>query len=112
LAWALRYCSLRSEYRIGKHPQASAGPQALAQLQSEIDQKNVRAYSAATLEPRLASYSQKDEEIMTPSPVEAKDVPDSAKKRRIVRTASIQMVVQHPAEVAKKIAQLTEKLGG
>jgi hypothetical protein len=32
--------------------------------------------------------------------------------RRIIRTSSLEMVVQHPAEVADQIALLTESLGG
>lgn len=37
---------------------------------------------------------------------------DAAAERKIVRTSSISMVVQHPSELADKITALTEGLGG
>ena len=37
---------------------------------------------------------------------------DAAAGRKIIRTASLEMVVQHPAEVADKIAAIVESLGG
>ena len=39
-------------------------------------------------------------------------VPDAAAGRKIIRTSSMEMVVQHPAEVAGKITALAEALGG
>ena len=92
------------------HYQETAGLSSLAQL-SPQDEANVRAYSAAPPAPLSASYVQK--EVM---PVQAglveKGAPDAAEGRSIVRTASIDMVVQHPAEVAAQITELAEKLGG
>lgn len=86
----------------------NARQQSLAQLPSSFDDGNVRAYSAA---PRLAAYAQKEE--MPYQPVMAKGgTPDAAEGRRIVRTASIDMVVQNPADVAQEITELAEKLGG
>lgn len=41
-----------------------------------------------------------------------KDAIDASDGRSIIRTASIDMVVQHPAEVAQRITELAEKLGG
>ena len=41
-----------------------------------------------------------------------KDAIDGATGRSIIRTASIDMVVQHPAQVAQDITELAEKLGG
>lgn len=92
-----------------KHPQASADPQSLAQLQSQVDEANVRAYSAA---PRLglASFAQKEEMLFPPQGV--KEGAPYAAERRIVRTASIEMVVQNPADAAQEITELAEKLGG
>jgi len=37
---------------------------------------------------------------------------DAAAGRKIIRTSSIEMVVQHPAEAADKIAALAESMGG
>lgn len=37
---------------------------------------------------------------------------DAAAERRIIRTSSLDMVVQHPAEVTEKITALAESLGG
>jgi hypothetical protein len=39
-------------------------------------------------------------------------VPDAAAGRKIIRTSSVEMVVQHPADVADKITALAEGLGG
>ena len=91
------------------HPRENT--QSFAQLPAPEDQANVRAYSAAPPGPLPASYVQK--EVM---PVQAglveKSVPDAAEGRSIVRTASVDMVVEHPADVAEKITDLAEKLGG
>ncbi len=37
---------------------------------------------------------------------------DAAAERKIIRTSSIDMVVQHPAEIADRITSLVESLGG
>lgn len=39
-------------------------------------------------------------------------VPDALAGRKIIHTASLEMVVQHPAEVADRIAAVAENLGG
>jgi hypothetical protein len=103
------------------HPHESAASQSFAQLQLPEDQVSVRAYSAAPVAPLPTSYALKvplpatyvQKEAM---PVQAglvdKSAPDAAEGRSIVRTASIDMVVQHPADVAEQITELAEKLGG
>ena len=45
--------------------------------------------------------------VMAPSAA-----PDAAAGRRIVRTASMDIVVQHPGEIADRIAAIAEKMGG
>jgi hypothetical protein len=91
-------------------PQTRAVPESLAQLESQGGALNVRAYSVASPAAQRASYAQKTE-IVDQSNF-PKDPPDAAEGRRIVRTASIEMVVDNPADVAEKITQLTEKFGG
>lgn len=108
LGFALLFAAVGISSR--KHPQKS-GPQSLAQLQPQIDDKNVRAYSAAPFGSQLASYVQKEEMVRQPE-LASKGAPDAAEGRRIVRTASIEMVVQHPAETAERITELAEKFGG
>lgn len=95
------------------HPQTAARPQSLevAQLRSQIDVSNVKAYSGAPFVPRLAAYSQRQEMVVQPD-IAVKGATGAVESRRIVRTASIDMVVQHPAEVAQQITDLAEKLGG
>ncbi len=39
-------------------------------------------------------------------------VPDAAAGRKIIRTGSMEMVVQHPSEVADRLTALAERMGG
>ena len=94
-----------------KHHQTGASPQSLADLQSQIDKRNVRAYSAAPFVLRPAAELSK-EGVLEQSAFVEKRTATPAEGRRIVRTASIEMVVQHPAEIAEKITELAENLGG
>jgi hypothetical protein len=70
-----------------------------------------RAYSRAPLMPKLSAFVQTagitDSQVIAPNAVH-----DAGAGRRIVRSASIAMVVQHPAEIADRITVLAEKLGG
>ena len=70
-----------------------------------------RAYAPVPLKPKLSAFVQTagiaDSQFMAPNAA-----PDAGAGRRIVRNASIEMVVQHPAEVADRITALAEKLGG
>jgi hypothetical protein len=70
-----------------------------------------RAYAPIALKPEAATYVQKegigDSQLTMPD-----DAPDATAGRRIVRSASIEMIVEHPAEVADQITVLAEKLGG
>jgi len=69
-----------------------------------------RAYAPAVLKPQSSAFKTAG---ITDSQVILPDAgPDAEAGRRIVRSASIEMVVQHPAEVADRIAALAEKLGG
>jgi hypothetical protein len=94
------------------HPPTAVAPQSFAQLQFPADEANVRAYSAAPLGLRPTAYVQKEETPVQSAFVAKGVAPDAAEGRRIVRTASIDMVVQHPAVVAQEITDLAEKLGG
>jgi hypothetical protein len=71
---------------------------------NEVD---YRAYSVAA--PQPAAFVQKQGIIDSAG---LTDDPDASAGRRIVRSASIEMIVQHPAEVADQITVLAEKLGG
>jgi hypothetical protein len=59
-------------------------------------------------------------ETAAPLPVDAKKIsalatsaaPDAVAGRKIVRTASVDMLVQHPAEMADSITKMAESLGG
>src|SRR5579864_3147862 len=42
----------------------------------------------------------------------AKSQPNAAAEQKIIRTSSLEMVVQHPSEVADKITAIAESLGG
>jgi hypothetical protein len=56
-----------------------------------------------------ASDALKSQAIAAPA---AAMVPDAAAGRKLIRTSSLELVVQHPAEVADKITALAESLGG
>ena len=86
----------------------SLGP---AQFPPQVDLAGGKAYSAAPIAPRLVAYSPESEVPRQPMFAE-KGFVDAAESRSIVRTASIDMLVQHPAEVAQQITELAEQLGG
>jgi hypothetical protein len=77
-------------------------------LQNEV---SGRAYSRPAPTVKLSAFVQKAE-IADQLPRAPIAVPDSGAGREIVRTASLEMVVQHPAEVADRITDLAENLGG
>jgi hypothetical protein len=97
----------------GLHSPKDASTQSLerVQFQPQVDLVNAKAYSAAPIAFRPAAYSQGGELLGQPV-FAGKGVGDAANSRSIVRTASIDMLVQHPAEIAQQITELTEKLGG
>lgn len=70
-----------------------------------------RAYSPASLRSSPSAIVQKagiaDSQFVAPNAG-----PDAGAAQRIVRNASITLVVQHPAKVADQITALAEKLGG
>jgi hypothetical protein len=76
--------------------------------------------SQTSHEPAAQLYSEvRPEAVPAASPqinVATKDQPpaaaDAAAGRKIIRTSSMEMIVQHPAEVADKITALAEALGG
>lgn len=109
LSLALLFAAIGISNR--KHPQTSGGKPSLAQLQSQENQRHFRASSPDFLQPLPAAYVQKDgvseQSIFVP-----KGAPEAAEGRKMVRTASIEMVVQHPADIAQQITALAEKLGG
>jgi len=89
-----------------------------AELSKSMPQQRVldnevagRAYAPAVMRPKLSSYVQTagivDSQVMAPNAA-----PGAGTGRRIVRSGSIEMVVQQPAEIADRITALTEKLGG
>lgn len=59
----------------------------------------------------LATYSNSLEKTQTVAQL-AEPVADAALGRKIIRTSSLEMVVQHPAEAANRIASIAEGLGG
>ncbi len=46
------------------------------------------------------------------APISPSTVPRAAADRKIIRTSSLELVVQHPADAADKITSLAESLGG
>jgi hypothetical protein len=50
--------------------------------------------------------------VVAPRTAASLPAPDASTGRKIVRTSSLEMVVQHPAEVADRIAAIAESLGG
>jgi hypothetical protein len=66
--------------------------------------QSVAQFSAPRLQ---VSDSMKAEAVTAPLPAH-----DAAAERRIIRTGSLEMVVQHPSEVADKIAALAQSMGG
>jgi hypothetical protein len=51
-------------------------------------------------------------DVRASTPVSPSAGADAAGSRKIVRTSSLEMVVQHPAEAAEKIRMVAENLGG
>ena len=85
-----------------------------ALLDSEVDYRAYSAgagYSQAALKAPTSAFVEKagvtGAQVMAPNAV-----PDAAAGRRIVRTASMEVVVQHPGEIADRIAAIAEKMGG
>jgi hypothetical protein len=69
--------------------------------------------SRAQLKAEPVARSQDSETMMTVAQVAAPALPDAVTAaRKIIRTSSMEMVVQHPAEAAQKITSLAESLGG
>jgi hypothetical protein len=62
------------------------------------------SYSAATLKAKPVAFLERSQAASASL--------DAAAGRKIIRTGSLEMVVQHPAEVAEKIAALAESMGG
>jgi len=80
----------------------------LGGLENEV---SGRAYAPVPPRLKLSAFVEKagiaDSQVMAPNAAL-----DAGGGRRIVRSDSIEMVVQHPAEVADRITLLAEKLGG
>jgi hypothetical protein len=74
-----------------------------------FDPSRATYYSPQDLVAPTASLAQHNE--AKARPVQAR-VTSGVAERKIVRTSSIQMIVQHPAEVADKIASLADEFGG
>jgi hypothetical protein len=73
----------------------------------------VRVYSATPQSPPNSLASQHDaikKQGVTAGATPG--IPDTASGRKIIRTSSMEMVVQHPSEVAEEIRALAEGLGG
>jgi len=93
------------------HPRTTETVRALAQLPFPEDTANLRAYSGGVIQPMPASYIQK-ESYGDQSVLGGKDMPHADEGRKIVRTASIDLIVQHPSEIAQEITEVAEKVGG
>lgn len=81
---------------------------AISDSKSAVD---YRAYAPVAFRPQASPLMQK-QGLAESQPAALNDVIDAGAGRRIVRSASIEMIVQHPAEVADRITALAEKLGG
>jgi hypothetical protein len=106
LLWAaLAISALHQPRKDAERSQSISAPRIYG---NEVDS---RAYGPGGLKLRPSEFIQKQE--IADSPVLASnDAPDAAEGRRIIRSASMDMIVQHPAEAADQIIALAEKLGG
>jgi Domain of unknown function (DUF4349) len=96
-----RFRTAAEKASAAAHQHALGGNQAIASYYSPN--------SPAAREPAaLVSDSDAAKAVVTTSLIS----PDAAVGRKIVRTGSLEMVVQYPAEVADKIMALAESLGG
>ena len=68
-------------------------------------------YAAPPTGAPVASAQQSEAKVL-PVAVPAPPAPDATAGRKIIRTTSMAMVVQHPADAAEKITSLAEGLGG
>ncbi len=89
-----------------RDPQSKSALPPLAQLPPAERYEKGQAYIPVSL------GGLQKEGVPIQSGLADKGLPDAADGRSIVRTASIDMVVQHPAEVAQEITELAETLGG
>ena len=69
-----------------------------------------RGYSAGPAPLAMATPPQSATDEMKTSPPPA--APDASTGRKIIRTSSLELVVQHPAETADRISALAQSLGG
>jgi Domain of unknown function (DUF4349) len=97
--------------RLGQSHRTDELSKAMPQQTTVDNEAAGRAYAPALLKPKLSAFVQTagiaDSQVIAPNAGQ-----DAGAGRRIVRSASIEMVVQHPAEVADRIMVLAEKLGG
>ena len=70
-----------------------------------------RAYAPVALRPQASALVQKQGIVQSQQVTPNSDLEAEA-GRRMIRSASIEMIVEHPAEVADRITALAEKLGG
>jgi hypothetical protein len=97
-------------YNLGESHRAEFS-KSMPQQRALDNELGGRAYAPVAMKPKLSAYVQTagivDSPVIAPNAA-----PDAGTGRRIVRSGSIELVVQHPAEVADRITALTEKLGG
>jgi len=72
-----------------------------------------RSYYSSSFPAKAKPATEAQEDVVTTSlQTMGQAGADVAAGRKIIRTTSLEMVVQHPAEVADKIAAIVESLGG
>jgi hypothetical protein len=86
---------------------ASLGPQDLPARSEPI----AGYYSVAPSAAHSVGLAQDSTDMKTEA-VAAPAAPSAPNERKIIRTSSLEMVVQHPADVADQIAAMAEGLGG
>jgi hypothetical protein len=106
LVWAT--LALRSLYRSHKD---ELNQESVLQPTSSVVDVDYRAYSPPALKPATPAIVQKAG-VMGAQVTTPKVVPDAVAGRRIVRTASMDIVAQHPGETADQITAIAEKMGG
>ena len=104
LGLALVFAAIVSSNR--QHTRSHPAPASVPQLPPAGHYEKGQAYIPVS----MADLQR--EGALTQAGLVDKDLPDAADGRNIVRTASIEMIVQHPAQVAQDITELAEKLGG
>jgi hypothetical protein len=91
---------------------ASVSPDKAPQIRAELAAERYAERYAATPNAGYSVAIPQDSAAMKAQALAAPAPASAPAERKIIRTSSMEMVVQHPADVADQIAALAERLGG